>query len=102
MEERELQGSLLKDCVNLVVNHPESMHYRERSVLERGSLKMIYTGDEEFDDISIKKDGIEIYSAESVNPGFLGGQDDEIMVRVWTNQVDNRTKDEIIKCLGEL
>ena len=71
MEERELQGSLLEDCANLVVNHPKSMHYRERSVLERGSLEIVHTGDDESDTISIKKDGREIYDAESINPGFF-------------------------------
>ena len=92
----------MKIVVNLVENHPESMHYRERSVLERGSLEIIYTGRGEADNISIKKDEREIYRAESINSGFSGSKDDEIKVRVWINQVDNRTKDEIIRYLEEL
>ena len=101
MEERELQGSLLEDCVNLVENHPESRHYAGESIFERGSLKIIHTGDGEYDGISIKKDGREIYDAESINPGF-SGREDEIIVDVWTNQVDNRTKDEILRYIEEL
>jgi len=102
MEERKLQGSLLENCVNLVTNHPESRHYTEESIFERGSLKIIHIGDGEYDRISIKKDGREIYSAESINPGFSGVEENEIRVRAWINQVDNRTKDEIIRYLGEL
>ena len=102
MEERELQGSLLEDCANLVVNHPESMHYTEESIFERGSLKIIHTGDEEYDEISIDNIGREVYHAESINPGFSGGEDGDIMVRTWINQVNDRTKDEIIRYLEEL
>jgi len=101
MEERELQGSLLETCVNLVTNHPESRHHTEESIFERGSLKIIHTGDGEYDEISIKKDGKEIYDAGSINPGFIG-HEEGIIVDVWTNQVDNRTKDEIIRYLEEL
>ena len=101
MEERKLQGSLLEDCVNLVVNHPESRHYTEESILEKGSLKIIHTGDGEYDRVSIKKDGKEIYNAGSIHPGF-SEREDEIIVDVWTNQVNDRTKDEIIRYLEEL